>query len=369
MSVETVPCFESVSELRYALDQKALYTATIDLYPRNGTRLLGETEARMAELARAEEGTLLLCASGMAAVVAAVESVAKPSAVIACAEQSYSQTAAYIENLTPQSGRKVVRFDASCDTSIERVLQKYRPDVVLAETVGNGPDMPVLNVKALLDLSDVYGLDPAIVLDNTLPLSTAMDIGRLVCAERKVVVVESGTKSYTFNNELCGIIHTKHQGLLENLQKRRRMLGFGPNVAGVEKIAELLPDSLEEFDVRNNQIFSATADIATACQSVEKPRGAYVTCHPTLQAARALLRHAVSPVLYLQCTGGIDQFELTEQLWSNPVIQEQAQLGQSFGFDHVRILPDANFPAVRIAGGASTTPELVSAVRETLSTL
>ena len=50
----------------------------------------------------------------------------------------------------------------------------------------------------------------------------------------------------------------------------------------------------------------------------------------------------------------ITQQQILEKLWDHPGVREQASLGQSFGFDEARLVPDEFASTVRIAGGAYT---------------
>lgn len=196
-------------------------------------------------------------------------------------------------------------------------------------------------------------------------MSTSCPLGDVLTADRKVVGVESGTKSYAFNAELCGLIYTKHPDLLHRIREQRRTTGFTPNVATVKYLDKLLPQTKDQFHDRNRAIFETTKQLGAACLAVEKP-DIFVVSHPA-----KLGIHAVgTPVFFLQCTGPLDQFELAGQFWDHPAVRQHCALGQSFGFDETRILPDAHYPAVRIAGGANVDrPALAAAFQKQLETL
>lgn len=358
---EVVPTFDSVEALQTALELRAKFEP-VDLYPRDGTVQLTEVEGHLAELARVDDDELILCASGMAAVVSAVESAlgqerTVAETTIAVGNQAYSQTQIYANQHLVEQGTRVILFDSGNPASIERAIDKHRPDIILAETVANGPDIPVLDIEALFRACDEYELNPTIVLDNTLPLSTAMDVTRGVESDRQLLVVESGTKSYVFNQEVAGLIYSRNPDLLDRLRGHRRVKGFGPNVAALERIAELLPKNVCEFDERNLRIFQNCGHLALAVRDALEGSQQFIVQHPVLEDHpnhdRTLdIPHGGSPVLFIQCAGATKQFELAERLWANPAVRDQAKLGQSFGFEDCRILPDSHYPTVRIAAGA-----------------
>lgn len=368
-----VPSFDSVNQLRTVLEQKGTQSE-FDLYPRDGTRKLYEIEARLAELAGVEPHELILCSSGMAAVVAAFESCVSAESTVACAWQTYSQTAAYVHDHLAAKGVKVVFFDSGNPQEADRVIRKHRPDVIFSETISNGPDMPVLDTEALYASCDNAEIAPTILLDNTLPLSSGYDITSGLSQERKVVVIESATKSYAFNSELAGILYSKNEQCVSTLRKHRCTKGFGPNLAALDRLETLVPRSHEVFDQRNRRIFKATSSLACAASVSIQEQGEFIVSHPSVQGhpnypySLSHLRDGSSPVFFIQCIGSTDQYQLTQQLWEHPKIKSRAELGQSFGFDKARILPNSSYPMVRIAAGAYDDVEVLSgALAEVLS--
>ena len=354
MSKTEVPNFETVDALRGAITNQ---DGSYDLYPRDGNRGLWELESQFAELARVEAGELLLCASGMAAVVGSVRSCLEADSVIALAEQTYSQTQVFANNLA-QQGHKVYRFDSGDPESVHRTISQRRPSIILSETVGNGPDVPLLDIQKLLDSCDEVELDPHIILDNTLPLSTGCDVTGIVGEDRKLLVIESGTKSYAFNKELVGLVYSKNEAELQKVRKLRQIEGFGLNLGAIAPLEAVLPRSLGEFDARNERVFKNCRLLAAAAFAAERAEGSFVTSHPALrshpnqQLTTEDYKHGATPVFFLQCTGSVSQYELAERLWSSEAVRSRSELGQSFGFDEARILPNANYPIVRIAAGA-----------------
>lgn len=209
---------------------------------------MGEVEDQIAVLAGVEARQALAYNSGMAATVGAIDVALYESGVeapvVAFATELYTQSQRYIAKYLRQRGVKAYPFDSGDPAAVERTLQLRQPNVVVSETVSNYLNVPVL--------------------DNTLPLSTGLPIGEQIDEVDKVIVVESGTKSYSFNEELLGVVYTKHPGLLNALRRHRRVTGAVVGTASLERILALLPESRETFDERNRQLFQNTGALAIA---------------------------------------------------------------------------------------------------------
>lgn len=337
----------------------------VDLYPRDGTLLLNDAENQAAELARVDSKNLAIVNSGMLAVKTAVEVAldefkGSQNITVAHARQMYGQTINYLANSVSRTGVELVSFDSGDIGSTERVINKYQPQIVIAETIGNGPDVPILDLERLKQSVDSYDSKTVTILDNTLPLSTALSLAENVATDENVLIVESGTKSYTFNQELSGLIYSNNSQLMTRVRESRRTSGAMPGIGSLEKIKDLLPSSVEAFDERNRSIYRSTAVLAQSLASAESQSGDYLVSHPVLRDCSSRSDESLSqatPVFFLQCTGQDNQFELASRLWKNETVRKQAKIGQSFGFDKARILPDEYGPYVRIAGGAEIDSE------------
>ncbi|MFO0971409.1 MAG: aminotransferase class I/II-fold pyridoxal phosphate-dependent enzyme [Candidatus Saccharimonadales bacterium] len=375
MSETLVPTFDLVEDLRIALGAKDTF-GSVDLYPRDGTKQLWETEGRCGELVGVDEGDLILCASGMAAITGTIGSLVKAGDTFAIAEQTYSQTQMYADKLR-QFGVDVIRFDSGSPTAVERLISRRRPDLIFTETVSNGPDMPVTDIRHLISVCDDQQYEPIILLDNTLPLSTGFDVTPLLSERQNVLVVESATKSYALNQELAGLVYGKNRALLNTIRRVRRTEGFGLNVAALQRLDTVLPASPDVFHARNRRIFEASAFIAQTLAHSQGAGEAFVVSHPALdthpnnQFARTALENGSAPVCYVQSLGQEgDQYRIAQCLWSHSGVREQAELGQSFAFDTARILPDSKAPVVRIAAGAKGDYRLLaSSMAEALRSL
>lgn len=366
-TLEVVPCFDDVQQLRAGFNAKKEF-APIDLYPRDGTHKLSNTESQMAYLARVEQDELALFNTGMSAVKTAIEVALDQTAndqtpVLAHSRQLYSQTTNFINRYLQRRGVKLVTFDSSCPASVGRTINNYQPNVVVAETIGNSPDVPVLDSQSLRENISQYSPKSITILDNTLPLATALPIGEQLSENEQIIVVESGTKAYTFNTELSGLVYSKNDLLLHAIRQYRRTTGTMPGLASLDSIQSLLPETREAFDERNRRIFATTGAIALSLYQAEQQGADFIVSHPSLATHNNQAyyldsyKDGAAPLLYLQCTGQADQFSLAQRLMDSPNVREQADLGQSFGFDRTRILPDEYCPVVRISGGAYTDHE------------
>ena len=367
MSIESrntsVPSFESIDDLIRGINNRDNYSEQ-SLYPRDGNVSLGEAEAAASKFARVESDELLLYTSGMAAVTSALElsleEKISDGAVLACPPSLYSQTSEYIQKNLRNRGVEVRCFNPQDKDNIEHNLGYAQPEVIFAETVGNTPNIPVLDVEHLFAVCKQLEKEPIVILDNTLPLSTGLPLGEQLSPEDKVIVVESGTKAYTANNELSGFLYSKNQELLCAARALRRSTGNLPGVASVNLINELLPDSVEEFDERNERLYKKAAELALYLSVAQYEGAPFEVVHPGVHTHRDhvyashFLPRGASPVLFLKAGLEIGQFDLAKALWSNEKVRGNADLGQSFGFDRARILPDLHNPSVRIASGADT---------------
>ena len=369
-----VPCFDSVEAFREGLKTKKKFEP-IDLYPRDGCVLLAEVEARVAELMGLENGKTVAYNSGMSAVANAIdvalEQIQSNRPVLAFSHGMYKQTKCYIERYVRRRGVSIHIFDSGDTTSIHRLFDELRPDVVVAEAVSNYKNMPVLDVGLTLSLVRASRQKPVLVIDNTLPLSTGLPLAGMIEPYDHVIIVESCTKSYTFNQELLGAASTKHAGLAKSLLNYRRTVGTIPNGASLERIASLLPGTKAAFDERNRRLLNNTEKLALALHEACGRSTELAVSHPAVpeHANHKLYNRDFpvggTPIFYIE--SALDYYELAARLWGHAGVRHHAKLGQSFGYDETRILPDESVGALRIAGGATTdVDKLAPALAEAL---
>ena len=306
-----------------------------------------------------------------AAVAVALRTGADEQHVLAHGRELYGQTLVHINTDLKKAGVRLVTFDSGDPSSVERVLEKHNPSIILAETIGNGPNVPVLHLASLRKNIQQYAPKSITILDNTLPLSTSLPLGEQLQVNDQILVAESATKSYTFNKELAGLVYSPNQELIDTTREYRRTTGGRPGVASSEHIQSLLPASVEEFDARNRALYKKTGELALHLYEAEKEGADFVVAHPTLTSHPAHeyttdhYPNGATPLFFLQCLGTDDQFALATRLWRDERVREHMDIGQSFGFDRARMLPDEHGPYVRIAAGANTdTERLGEALKE-----
>ncbi len=357
---EKVPNFTSVDHALSALAAKDNFLPE-DLYPRDGSIELHRVEGRFGELAGCEN--ILLYNSGMAAIRDAIE-IVQPTrdTKILRGHNLYNQSSVYIDQDLAARGVKPTSVDSGCIEDIEKRLKVVRPDIILFETVANGQDVPILDLEKFLSLPILNELDPHIILDNTLPTSTILPLGEIMKnSNRKIVAVESGTKFYSFNREMCGMAYTENEEIFNKLQVLRRKGGATPGPSTVTTLNMLLPESRDQFDRRNKRILRNTLSLANSLNEAAA-NGPVIVSHPNLEKhdnskyANKHFPEGATPVFFLQIDMGSDlnQIDVTRKLWEHPIIRSNCTLGQSFGFETTRIWFDKRAPFIRISGGAQS---------------
>lgn len=377
-----VPYSSSIEEFQATLKAKAEFRSA-GLYPRDGSFLLGEVEAKLANLAGVSENDLLAYGSGMAAVTDAIDisllSGEGATRTLACAQELYSQTSKHV-GFWQRLGVTVRYFDSGDRDSVARAFER-QPDVIVAETISNYSGVSVLDTDFFLDSLRQSDKKPTVVIDNTLPLSTTRPLAENLLEDDPVIVAESGSKAYIFNSGLLGLAYSKNPELLERLRHYRRQRGSLPSPQSQEHINVALSESRKEFDERNLRIFKNTGDIALRLatrlgvnESIGSP-DEFIISHPALpihdnhDLYSEIYPEQATPVFYI-LSKTLSQYQVADLLWRHPFVKEQARIIQSFGFDFTAILTDENTSAVRIGGGADTDGEaLGEAMAEALERL
>lgn len=376
-----VPAFTGIEAVR-AAQQAKRDQLEADLYPRDGNKELFQLERYIADMLGVRRGSLLLYNTGMSAVVDALE-IDRPAdgVTVLRGYQHYSQAGNYISDELRSRGVSVVHTNPGSREEISRVLGAKRPNIVFFETVTNGSEMAVLDIKGFLGLPILQDLDPVIVLDNTLPSSTGVPLSAIMAAsDRRIIGVESGTKFIGLNTEMCGMAYTYDADLLLKLRKRRQRTGSLLSASAVETIKDCMPQTAAEYCARNTAIFKHTLRLARACADSQGEGNQFIVVHPNLPShpnssqANSLSPDGISPVFFILPTDSEDgsHYQIAQRLWENPVVSSLCDLGQSFGFGRSRIWPDDNSPVVRVSGGIyspTEEAELDKVFQQVLSTL
>lgn len=332
-----------------------------DLYPRDGFKALARLEKKLGSIIGVDPQRLLAYPSGMSAVVAAIESAHLTAGnKILLGQDHYTEIARYVDEHLRPRGIGVVRVDSGNPKEVRDSITAHSPDVILFETVANGTAMPVLDIDGLLlSVSKEKGKKPLIIFDNTLSTPTNISASRIFSDQSaRIIVVESGTKSYAMNSETLGILYTNDKELWTQLFSSRITVGYTPSPSSIGKIARHLPESTWSFDRRNNLIFKNTLRLAEYCFAAAKENPNLVVIHPNLTdhpntaLSNFINPSGVTPVFYIN--SGSNQYALVDRLFEHPVIKKYCKISQSFGFDDTRIYPYYGNTYVRFAGGTES---------------
>lgn len=357
LTKSVIPTYNSVSALHNAT---ALRLQGVSAYIRYGTAVHSGVEARIAEVAGTEPSQTMMYNSGMSAVMSAVEAGRAlancENPKIAYAKELYAGTTRWLKAYTKRNNIDFCTFDSGDSQDIQKVISEFQPDIILVETIGNYASMPVLDHDALLQFVRAQPNQPLVVIDNTLPLSTACPIYDAIKATDNVVVVESGTKAYTFNVEMLGISYTKNTQVLQAMRAARNE-GSLPGVGTARYIDELLPTK-ESFHERNQRIFDKTLDLANqlkACAS------GFTVNHPGTASV---------PVLFIKphTQSLTDALQFAEQIGNDLEVQKHVTIGDSFGFDQTSFYSGKDIDFIRIAPGAEADIDaLAQAIKQSLN--
>lgn len=358
---------ETIASFNCALERKARNEPD-NLYPRDGSFELTNIENISAEYICMPRGKVVWFNSGMATVVACIETVSPTLGdVIIHGNQSYSRTTEYIKDDLKDRGVKNFVVDPGSIYDIQKAVERYQPKIISLETVVNGTEMAVLDLNKFLELPILREVDPLIILDNTLPTSSNLHLASFMEKHRdlKIIGVESATKFYALNHELGGFAFSYNDQLLERLFKKRVTRGVTPGPSAVETITKVIPPTKEEFDKANKLITSNTHRLAEAFEKASETSGSFLASypnlpdHPNYQLANAICPNGISPVLFLIPTNPdqLSHIEIAKVIWEK-ILKGRGHLAPSFGFGRTGISYDPKASYVRIAGGMESPEEI-----------
>ncbi len=370
-----VPSFDSGTEARRieVLKANLCRRELPDMYPRDSYRSLLTLERPVAKLVGVSTDNLLLYANGMSAVISAIESASpKAGTVLLHGTAMYSRTLKYING--PLNGRGVVpvAVDSGNICAIEKAVEEHKPDIIIFEIVANGPGVPVLDIKRLLAAQHVKERRPRIILDNTVAGPSVMPSSSLLGhnGDNDLVVVESGTKFYTRNRELCGILYTHNRDLIRTLFDARITNGTAPSISTAATINGSIPASRSRFDSNNLRACRNALTLARACHRAQQENPSLMVHHPNLpnhsnkQLADQLAPEGITPIFCIAHSGfdgasaKHDAYELTDLIFRERGVKENFGITQSFGFDASQIYPYSSFPVIRISAGTESQKKI-----------
>jgi hypothetical protein len=371
----------TLDELDASLDAKYTFNPGEGLYPRDGTDDTRRIEELVSRVTIPDQRLNIVWASGMSAVREVVNFAAVDSAnsrslvkppVIAYARDLYSQSTAHFHN-EKRKGVRVESFDSGDLDDVIETIEATGASVVFAETIANTPSMSILDIEGLLDHVRDMDNPPALVLDNTLPLSTGLDFGKLLRPDDKVIVIESGTKNLMNNSEMLGISYGANPEFTDALRKFKAHSGAVNALGSLASIASKLKLTIPGFHSRNRAVFGSTNLIGRALIGARKELlddADFDIIFPD-QAD-----DVPTPVVFITSREWSDDAtaNLLSRLANHPAMREQIEAGQiyygqSFGMERARIIYDRNAPNIRFAGGFDIEDEdsLAAAIKEAMA--
>ncbi|HYF96650.1 MAG TPA: PLP-dependent transferase, partial [Patescibacteria group bacterium] len=148
----TPETYGSEAALTESLQRKGTPNPGEGLYPRDGVATVEEIEHQVSAVTLGTQAHNVIMASGMSAVREAVLFAADlkgPHPKIAYGDDLYSQSSIFFRKLE-NMGIDTLGFDSGGKQGTAKALGQ-EADVVFAETVANGPNIPVLDIHYLLE--------------------------------------------------------------------------------------------------------------------------------------------------------------------------------------------------------------------------
>ncbi|MBI4078694.1 MAG: PLP-dependent transferase [Candidatus Levybacteria bacterium] len=344
-------------------------------YFRGGSKNLADVEDKIAKLVDVEKGNLCLTTSGMSAVITVLEIAnLKTGSIVVHGKIAYGQIYNYIDIDLRQRGVIPVEVDAgsvdAIESTLKKVALKYGNDaikIIFLETIGNGPETPVLDIERFLSLSLLQKLNPLIVFDNTLPTNSIVSLSQYVKESKlRIVGLESTTKFYLFNQDLGGFIFTYRNDLLNVLLTKRKRIGATPGPSLIEKYNAFLPKNKKQFDKKNWSIMKNTMIIAKACSQATGTDQKIIISYPNLSShqnytyANKHFKNGCLPVLFITATkdAPFSSEQLFYKLEKSGAFTDMV-FTESFGFSKTGVSYASRYNGyIRIAGGREKLQEV-----------
>jgi len=146
--------YSTVAEWKEVLDKWSKGDPTVKGYDRYGYPALEKREKEVSELVGTD---VLLYNCGMAAIVEALEShhLTKGD-VLLYSPDVYEQSKKFIEDELVKRGVKCISMESGKPDKVNALIKKWNPKVIFAETVGNTPEMPVVDIDTLFSTVEKF---------------------------------------------------------------------------------------------------------------------------------------------------------------------------------------------------------------------
>ncbi len=355
-----IQSYGSVDEQCVAVDRK-LDGFRNSTYVRYGTVHHAELEDAVAELNGAHPDNTLIFSHGMSTIHAAVgvglDQSTRERPVIAVSNHIYPGTLKWIEKQVRRRKAILKRFDAFDIRDVTDLIDEHKPDVLFAETVGNAPEAPVLDHEGLLIHARATESETFLILDRTVPTSTASDVFERTLPEDNACVLESLTKAGANNDDGLGAAYSKNPGVINKLRTERGEEGFASGTGSAIALLNELPTK-HEFDEINFTILTKTGEVALALFEIEKLSSENFKVHhpsvPThLNYGQAHVPRGgnVMPVIFLEPLDNNRSASFARRIGDHPGVSQHIGRRDSFAFRDTAFYTSNHVPYVRLAPG------------------
>jgi cystathionine gamma-lyase len=322
----------------------------LDTYGRSSNPTWRHLESALGELEGAAEA--LVFGSGMAAISAALQVLAKPESVLVVPADGYYQVRRYVAEYLVPMGVTVIEAGSSEMSDVAE-----HADVVLAETPTN-PGLDVVDLDRLATVCHSRGA--RLIVDNT----TATPLGQQPLSLGADLVVASATKALSGHSDvLAGYVAGDQPELIAALERQRLLAGaiLGPFEAW------LVLRSLASIGLRFERQCANAEALATMLSG-----------HPAVRAVRypGLVDDPAYPVAAQQMRrfGALVSVELADAATVHALVQRSDLLIASTSFDGIHTSVDRRArwgdPVpdgfARIALGIEDTVDLLADIEQAL---
>lgn len=150
--MEVSGAYQSVDEWKAAFD-KWVTGQPVEGYARYDYPALKKREEEVAKEVGVDK--VLLYNSGMSAINDALESLYLTKGdVLLYSPSVYGESKTFIEKDLVNRGVKCIPIESGKIDEVKKLINQYHPKAIFTETVGNAPDMPVVDLKALFEKTE-----------------------------------------------------------------------------------------------------------------------------------------------------------------------------------------------------------------------
>lgn len=146
--------YSTIAEWKEVLDKWSKGDPEVKGYDRYGYPELQKREKEISKLVGTD---VVLYNSGMTAIVEALESHHLTEGdVLLYSPYVYEQSKKFIEDELVKRRVKCIPMESGDADKVKELIEKWRPKVIFTETVGNAPEIPVVDVDALFSTVEKF---------------------------------------------------------------------------------------------------------------------------------------------------------------------------------------------------------------------